>query len=96
MLGPISLVYFIVFTVGLGTSRYIGRVTPGSVRVLGGTGVGASTGMILSNGPAYSFMSSAWNGGMGLAGTFFIGCLAFMITIWLVNLYTSEGKSMVR
>ena len=91
------LLYFVSFVVGMSGSVYLNKLTQsGAVRILGGGIGGTVTAEVLGRGAGYSFIVAAWSGGMGYMGYFFIAGLSSMLIVWLFNLSTTEGASLIR
>nr|ANO58193.1 MATE efflux family protein [uncultured marine euryarchaeote] len=79
---------------GLAGSIYIGKATiRPSIRLLGGGIAGVGSVSLLQNGAAYSFIASAWYGGMGNTGYLFIGSLMILILTMAGNLIITEGET---
>ena len=79
---------------GLAGSIYVGKGTiRPSIRLLGGGISGVGAGSLLENGAAYSFITSAYYGGMGNTGYLFIGSLAILLLTVVGNLILTEGET---
>jgi len=79
---------------GLAGSIYVGKATiRPSIRLLGGGASGVSMASLLENGAAYSFIASAYSGGMGNTGYLFIGSLSILVLTVAGNLILTEGET---
>jgi hypothetical protein len=79
---------------GLAGSIYVGKATiRPSIRLLGGGVSGVGAGALLENGSAYSFIVSAYYGGMGNTGYLFIGSLVILLLTVVGNLIITEGET---
>jgi len=86
--------YAAALAFGMAGSVYIGRATARpSIRVLSGGVSGAGVGAVLENGAGYSFLASAYYGGMGWAGYLLVASVLILLSVLVANLAMTEGRS---
>ena len=88
-------IFILTFIGGLLTYRSMSGISRRSIRILGGGATGAGTGAILEGGATYSFFTSAYYGGMGLAGYLFVFSFCFLCIIWIYNFVETKETTVL-
>ena len=94
--------FIVIMGLSFGTGLFITRsfidptkATFGQRYFLGTTGGGLS-GALFGRSSASSYLEAAFNGDMGWAGAFMLFSIGAFILVWIFNLLSSEGKTLVR
>ena len=87
-------IYALSVVFGLVGSVFVGKATMRpSIRILAGGVSGTGMAALLENGAAYSFLASAYYGGMGNTGYLLIGSLAILILTLVANMVMTKGRT---